>query len=272
MRGSHRASVERIAFADESGTHANPKCYAIGVVSVAANALSGFDATFERATLAHGVAHEVHWANVDKGHGLINLGVDLLSKILRSQTARFDAIVVNTALYRKWQERQGDREEAFYRTYTYLLRHLAKQVAQTTQVFIDDRSDSYEKRTEVIETIGNHMLGKLQTRGRLTDVTKVRSHDYPGIQVADFLTGAVAASHRLFLDPSTPLNLGKRVAIARLARLLGWDSLHYDTFPHSKFNIWHFPIEYRAQPRTEHVRATRLVPFVRADEIRARRP
>jgi len=50
---------------------------------------------------------------------------------------------------------------------------------------------------------------------------KVWSHDYPGIQVADMMTGAVAASHRLFLNPATSFNPGKRLAIARMASVLG---------------------------------------------------
>jgi hypothetical protein len=149
----------------------------------------------------------------------------------------------------------------------YLLRHLARQVADITDVLIDDRSDSYGKQTEVVETIGNHMLAQLQSRGRLSNVTKVRSHDHPGVQIADFLTGAVATSHRLLLDSGTPVNPAKRLAIARLANLLGWDALHYDTFPHSKFNVWHFPTEYRAQPATRRVQRARLVPFIRPEDL-----
>ncbi len=259
--------MTRTAFADESGTHGSPACYAIGVLSVATNRLDRFNATFERLRVQHGVGSEVHWAKVDKGHGLINFGIDWLSRILRSSTARFDVIVVNTAQYRKWQQRRGDRESAFYTTYTYLLRHLARQVAEHTDVFIDDRNDSYDKQTEVIETIGNNMLAQLQSRGRLAKVTKVRSHAYPGVQIADYLTGVVAAGHRLLLDPEGPLNPGKRVAIQRAAQLLGWDALHYDTLPHSRFNIWHFPQEYRAYPATRGVRHARLIPFVSPEDL-----
>lgn len=55
--------------------------------------------------------------------------------------------------------------------------------------------------------------------------------------------------------------------MARLANLLGWDALHYDTYPHSKFNIWHFPTEYRAQPATRSVERARLVPFIRPEDL-----
>jgi hypothetical protein len=259
--------MSRIAFADESGIHGNTKCYAIGVVSVAKNRLGGFNGVFELLKKQHGVSQEVKWSSVRSGHGLINLGIDWLHRILKSDTARFDVIVVNTEQYRKWSQQGADREAAFYVTYTQLLRHLARQVRVTTEVFIDDRSDEYPKQHEAVETIANRMLGKLHTTGRLGRVTKVPSHEHPGIQVADMMTGAVAASHRLFLDPSTSLNSGKRLAIERMATLLGWDSLHYDTYPHDKFNIWHFPREFRATPMSREIRVPRLIPFITSEDL-----
>lgn len=264
----------RIAFADESGTDGKTKCYAIGVVSVAKNKLRGFNESFELLRRQHGVSQEAHWEGVNKGHGLINFGLDWLDRVLRSETARFDVIVVNTRMYRKWSMR-ANREEAFYQTYTYLLRHIARQVKVTTDVFIDDKSDRYPKRHEVVETIANRMLANLEETGRLERVQKVRSHDYPGGQVADMLTGAIAASHRLFLDSTAPVNPGKRLAIERMAELLGWDALHYDTYPESfpkqRFNIWHFPEEYRGMPGTRRISHRRLVPFVTRRDVEAAR-
>lgn len=263
--------MSRVAFADESGIDGSTKCYAIGVVSVAKNRVANFNQVFENLKLQHGVNQEVRWKSVGRGHGLINLGIDWMHRILKSNTARFDVIVVNTEQYRKWSSRGADREEAFYVTYTFLLRHLAKQVRVTTEVFIDDRSDEYPKQHEAVETIGNHMLAQLHSSGRLAKVTKVPSHEHPGVQVADMMTGAVAASHRLFLDPKTRLNPGKRLAIERMASLLGWDALHYDTYPHDKFNIWHFPREYRSVPQSQHVPVPRMIPFITADDLDARR-
>ncbi|MEI9942150.1 MAG: DUF3800 domain-containing protein [Pseudomonadota bacterium] len=260
--------MSRIAFADESGIGGKPKCYAIGIVSVAQRKLAGFNHVFERLTKQHGVSSEVKWENVRNGHGLINLGIDWLHRILKSNTARFDVIVVNTEQYRKWSERGADRETAFYLTYTYLLRHLARQVRETTEVLIDDRSDEYPKQHEVVETIANRMLDQLHSTGRLDKVTKVPSHQYPGVQVADLMTGAINAGHRLFLDPDAPLNPGKRLAISRMASLLGWDALHYDTFPHNKFNIWHFPKTYRAVPASRQIRVPRLTPFITPVDLR----
>ena len=258
--------MARVAFADESGIDGSTKCYAIGVVSVAASRIGHFNQVFESLKRKHGVDNEVRWTSVRNSHGLVNLGIDWLHRIVTSSTARFDAIVVNTALYRKWRDSAG-REEAFYRTYTFLLRHLALRVREETTVMIDDRSDEYPKRHEVVETITNRMLAQLHATGRLKDVIKVRSHDHPGIQIADMLTGAVASSHRLFLDPAAPINAAKRLAIQRMASLIGWDALHYDTFPHDKFNIWHFPLECRGTPASRKINVARLAPFITPAEL-----
>jgi hypothetical protein len=74
--------MARVAFADESGTNANPKCYATGVLSLAEEHLARFNASFERLKAQHGVGHEVHWTEVNRGHGLINLGLDWVSKLV----------------------------------------------------------------------------------------------------------------------------------------------------------------------------------------------
>jgi hypothetical protein len=242
----------RIAFADESGLDPKTHCYAIGVLSFDDSRLESFERAFARIRSRHSVPTELKWQKIGNGHGIINLALDWLHMILRSRTASFDAIVVNTRPYRAWSDRGADRENAFYKTYTFLLKYIGER-SPITKVFIDDRSTPYAKQHEVVQKVANHMLSRLSARGRLSDVTRVTSRDVPGVQVADLLTGAIAAAHRLYLDPKMALNAGKRLAIERLAALLGWDDLCYDTFPNTKFNIWHFPTEYRADPRTRRV-------------------
>ena len=94
----------RIAFADEAGIDGSSRCYAIGVVSVDAKYLVDFERAFLAAKSAHGVNGEVHWKRIDKSHGAINFALDWLHRIIKSKTARFDTIVVNTRQYRKWRE------------------------------------------------------------------------------------------------------------------------------------------------------------------------
>jgi uncharacterized protein DUF3800 len=265
--------MTRIAFADESGIDGKTDCYAIGVVSFDANCLDGFEEYFKSKLTSHGVQGEGKWTKVRWSHGLINFTLDALSSILRSHSASFDAIVVNTSLFRNWNSPFMTKEEAFYQTYTLLLRHIAKRANVPAEIFIDDRSDGYAKRDKMMENIGNNMLAQLATAGRLTDVRKVSSHDCVGVQVADLLTGAVNAAHARLLNTKTPLHSGKRLAIERLAEMIGWDDLCYDTMPSDKFNVWHFPIEYRAVPRTRAVNPTTRVPYVSLiDLLRAAEP
>jgi hypothetical protein len=238
----------RIAFADESGLDGKTHCYAIGVVSLDDSRLDGFERMFFDLKARHSVTSELKWQKVGNSHGLINLALDWLYRILKSTTASFDAMVVNTSLYRNWCERGANRDNAFYTTYTLLLGHIAKR-NPVTKVLIDDRSTRYPKHHEVVKTVANHMLSRLSDQGRLSrlsDVSKVISRDVPGVQVADLLTGAIAAAHRLHLDPTMQINAGKRLAISRLAAVLGWDDLCYDTLPNDRFNVWQFPKEYRA--------------------------
>lgn len=254
--------MKRIAFADESGFLGKAHCYSIGVVSLDANCLEGFEKYLKSKLLSHGVQGEGKWTKVRGSHGLVNFTLDALSSILRSSSAALDVMVVNTDLYRNWSSPFISKEDAFYQTYTYLLQHIAKRANLPSEILIDDRSDSYVKRDEMMRNIGNNMLAQLATAGRLSNVRKVKSHDHIGVQVADLLTGAVNAAHVRWLNAKIPLHLTKCLTIERLAQMIGWDDLCYDTMPSKKLNIWHFPTEYRAQPRTRTVNITRQVPYV----------
>ena len=121
------------------------------------------------------------------------------------------------------------------------------------RVFIDDRSDEYPRQPEVIQIVGNHMLKDLADARRLGDVTKVNSKLEPVIQVADLLTGAITAAHRIDLNPADALHPGKLLAISRVAEMFDWPDMVCDTMPDSRFNVWHFPKQYRAQPATRSV-------------------
>lgn len=248
-----------VAFADESGTDERSSCYAIGVVSVAVADRQQFELRVDEIKAKHGVAEEAKWTKIRRSHGAINFILDALALIFRMETATFDVIVVKKQLYRNWNIVGGERETAFYQTYTFLLKHLAKRSKDTADVLIDSRSDRYSKRHEVVQTVGNRMLHRLASRGRLERVCKADSRGEPGIQVADVLTGAINTAHQLGVSPIV-VNPAKLLAISRISYLLGWDGLHYDTWPDPKFNIWHFPQEYRGPSRVPAPRS--VVPYV----------
>jgi hypothetical protein len=261
--------MPKIGFADESGTDPKSACYAIGVLLLDSERVEDFNQIVADLRQAHGVPNELKWTKIGTSHGEINLLLHVLEKVLKSGVASFDAMVVNKSLYRNWQTGVADREKAFYQTYTFLLRHILNRVKDTAEIFIDDRSDSYDKQHEVVETIGNRMLSKLQSSGRLASIKKADSKETPGIQVADLITGAIVAGHNLHLNPGFRMHHGKGVALARVAQSLGWDRLCYDTYPEPQFNVWHFPIEYRATPATVKIVPASQVPFVCAADLEA---
>jgi hypothetical protein len=254
-----------VAFADESGTHGNTKCYGIGVVSVESDRLDGFVRTFGKLRAKHNVTGELKWEKIRNRFSDVNFILDWIDHILSSHTGYFDVIIVNTTKYRNWCKRDANRERAFYQTYTALLTHMTKRSGKITDVFIDERSDSYALQHEAMGVIGNRMLARLASSGQLRNVQRVRSKETPGIQVADVLTGLVVAAHARKLDSSVAVNATKALAITRAATMLGWDDLCYDTLPDSKFNIWHFPIQYRGQPATRRVIPARPAYVTRSD-------
>src|SRR5713226_4412244 len=122
-------SMKRIAFADESGLDGVSPCYGIGVVSFDHEWLSKFDEYFKSKLVSHGVVGEAKWKKTRDSHGLINFALDALNSIIRSHTASFDVIVVNTSLYRNWNSGLRTREDAFYQTFTLLLQHIADRTS-----------------------------------------------------------------------------------------------------------------------------------------------
>ena len=51
------------------------------------------------------------------------------------------------------------------------------------------------------------------------------------------------------MDPNFPMNSAKRRVAESIAKVIGWNGLWYDTYPSARFNIWHFPIDFRAPTR-----------------------
>jgi hypothetical protein len=252
----------KIGFADESGTDSLSPCYSIGVILVDSVALGDFDGRLQSLKSNHNIQHELKWNKISNSHGAINFLLGSLDCLLSFPGITFDVIVVRKDVFRNWQGGQENREQAFYQTYTLLLKHILQRTKDVADILIDNRSDSYPKQHEVVETIGNRMLAKLHSKGRLNSVRKVDSKQHLSIQVADIITGLINAGHNIFLKPDYQLNSGKRLAIQRAGQMLGWDRLCYDTFPHPQFNIWHFPIEFRAIPGSREPIPTLPIPWI----------
>ena len=237
------------SFADESGVTKGSPCYTIGILNVPNNYLNEFNYHIEEIYKTSGVRGEIKWEKVRKSAGQINLCLDLLRFIINSPCT-FHAIAVLKAPYKKWHK---DEEAAFFTTYNQLLNQSSKGLNANFKVYIDQKSTKYAKQDEVMQIITNHMLAKLPTSSRIEHVTMENSKLHWGLQTVDILTGAVNTGYHLYLNPSAQMQLAKKIAVSRMAAILGWDQLAYDTMPNNMFNIWHFPIETRSIPATKTI-------------------
>lgn len=256
--------MKNVAYADESGTSANEKCYTIGALLVPEEQDEQFRNAVVKLGREHGIVGEVKWKKVSNSHGLINFGISVLKLIIESDCC-FSAIVVQKSLYQKWQ---SDKESAFYTTYSQLFKHAVDGLGKTVRIHIDDRVDSYGKQDEVVEIVTNRMLGQASSPGNVSEVIKSDSKELVCLQVADFLTGAINTAHHQYLNPSWKFSPGKALFISKMAQILGWDRLVYDTYPNTNFNIWHFPIEWRADPATKNVKPDTSVGFIAPEELK----
>lgn len=256
-------------FADESAISPPHPCYGIGALVVPTERLDAFNDYVTRRMSEHGLVGEAKWKKVDSSHGLINFTLQLWRDVLNHPFVRFAVIVVRKDLYQLWSS--GQRERAFYTTYAFLLRHAARLRAGEFSVFIDDRSDSYDKQDEVLGIVSNHMLRNLGAESEIAKVAKSDSKYLPGLQVVDLFTGAITHAHACRLNSSCDINAGKQLLVERMAGLVGWPDLYCDTMPDSSINIWHFPVEWRATPETRTVRPANDISFVTATELAERR-
>lgn len=251
-------------FADESGTSSSEKCYTIGCVLIPAFMVDDFRSEILSLIEVHNLPdQEYKWTRIKNNYGIINFMIDILRLILESD-ASFICKVVWKEHYRNWR---GHQETAFYKTYTNLIEYCARIFNTNIKAKIDDKQDAYDKHHEVVQIIANH---KLKDRlGSIDNVERCDSKSEILIQVADLLTGAINASHNLFLNRDAQLNSGKRLAISKLAETIGWDALHYDTFPNASFNIWHFPMkEFRNNPATRKIVQNFNVSYLTPDTFR----
>ena len=260
--------MKYLAFCDESGIQAGSPCYTIAAIAVPESDFSAIEQELDVILRSNGVDRELHWSDIRSSQGAAEAAVECFRSVIGADELNFaHAIAVLKAPYKKWQQ---DREEAFYQTYTYLLQHLGRGTNARLRVFMDERSDSYDKRDEVMQIISTHMLRRLGKKLEVESVEKVDSHAFRLIQLADIWGGAINQSCKSLLEGDHDLsnvNPLKREIIAGIASVLGWKEQHlaFDTMPpetgtrfrEPRVNIWHFPyVEFRSVPGTRPVRLT----------------
>lgn len=255
--------MDYLVFGDESGTTGSDSCYSIGLLCVPMDKIEEFDKYVEELKTKRGIVGELKWKKIKNSSGQANICLDLLSMILRSSCC-FHSIIVEKAKYNNWRV---NRETAFYKTYTLLLKNTAKHLNSPLKVLIDQKCDKYKKNDEVIGIVANNMLSKIGSDKTISDVKMHDSKIHTGIQVVDILTGAVNSGYMKFLKDDLTFSRAKEATFVKMAEMLGWDKLHHDTFPNKDFNIWHFPGENRNIPETKRIVPNFSISAVQDNEI-----
>lgn len=259
--------MEYIFYGDESGQNLkNYKAYGIGAFLIPKAQEERYNRVFEELADKHKINKEVGWKTLNSSYNIINFGMDVLRVVLTT-SASFTSIMVHKDHFRNWSSTRISREDAFYQTYTFLLRHIASVLHASVTAKLDQKSDSYRKRCEVVEVIANNSLK--ESSAKINSVEKVNSKHHVGIQIADLLTGAITASRCMYLNENFKVNAAKALFISKLSQILGWESLCFDTYPESKFNIWHFPPECRNNPGTKYEYKNYRVPYITKTEFDA---
>lgn len=256
--------MEYTMFADESGTNDGLSCFSIGCILIPTERLKTFEDEITDLLVKHNIpSNELKWEGIRNSHGRINFLMDVIKLLLSDNPYVFVGMVVLKAPYRKWHSNQ---EEAFYTCHTELMTYCARELNSTLVAKIDDKSDAYAKQHEVVQIIANYHLKDVAAQ--VKSVHKESSKQELVIQIADLITGAITAGHNIFQNPKMDIHLGKRLAIQKVAACFGWDKLHYDTWPNTSFNVWHFPIEFRAKPRTVALQPVFDVTYVTRDNFK----
>lgn len=233
------------AYIDESGLTPNDSCYSIGAVILREQDVTELLKLISSLRDKYHFANEIKWTKVHiKSPNLINLGLDLLYVILQ-KSIYYHSIVVRKNLYNKWKI---NRDEAFYTSFTQLISHMSEQFSAKFMIYADEKSDKYPKHHQVCQLIANSYLCNRDSQSNIKKIVKVNSKNNPIIQCCDFITGAITTSHNIALNPDHIINKGKILCINKLAEIIGWDDLSCDTWKNDKFNIWHFPTEFRGKP------------------------
>ena len=214
--------MKHIAFCDESGIQSGSPCYTIGSIAIPERDFGSLEQQLDEILRSRGVDRELHWTDIRTSEGAAEAAIECFRAVINVADTNFaHAIVVLKSPYRKWQE---DREEAFYRTFSWLLAQLGRGTKSKLQVLMDDRSDSYNKRDEVLQFISSNMLKRIGNGLTVESVEKVDSHTFRLVQLADVWAGGINRSCRSFLEGDPELSAVrdlKRHVIEALASSLG---------------------------------------------------
>lgn len=156
----------------------------------------------------HNVRGEIKWNKVSPKY--INLYKEVVDLFINSGRIRFRAIVIDASKINNELFNQNNAELGFYKFYYQLIQHWLFDNNEYS-IFLDHKINAYKSRV--------HELGKIlnySTNATITNVQALPSEESVIIQLADVLTGIVAAKFN-----SNTTSVAKQELIGQIESYLG---------------------------------------------------
>ena len=131
---------------------------------------------------------------------------------------------------------QGSHDSFYYKMYYQLLLNIVDQEESLFNIYLDIKDTRGSRRLAILRDVLKTKL-RSRTIKVIQNMQLVRSHESQLIQLADFLTGAIAYENRTDISKN---NTGK-VQIVELIKQLSRTDLHHTSPPwEKKFNLFIF--------------------------------
>lgn len=172
----------------------------------------------------YGIRGELKWNKVSPQY--FNLYKEFIDLFIQSEYIRFRAIVVDASKINNEVFNDNNAELGFYKFYYQLIQHWLFD-GNEYAIFLDHKINAYKSRVHELGRILNYA-----TNAVITNVQALPSEESVIIQLADVLTGIVAAKFN-----SRTVSVAKLALISRIEDFLGHE-IAPTVKSENKFNVF----------------------------------
>lgn len=246
-----------LVYCDEASIHGGTRYYGWGTIWIPEEARGRLTSLFNRLTSQHFLSgREVKWKKVNAQ--TLPFFEALLDEFFQKSWVLFHCLIMDTRLIRTKLFRGGIQEARIRHLSAFLRSKIAffspPKSRKRYHLRVDPLPSSYPNEDEKLWKITNAMLSQTLGDKRIASLITRDSKSVRGIQLADFLLGAVLCPWNDDVQPDSP----KAKISSLLYEYLGWTDHRADTLKEElKFNIWHFH-DKQLGPRQVRARRVRL--------------
>lgn len=197
-----------------------------------AKAISG---QIRRVKARHNAKGELKWTKVSNSG--ITFYLALLDYFLNEGELNFRCLaVLDKQMLNHSYFNQGSHDSFYYKMYYQLLLNIVSRPESVFNIYLDIKDTRGSKKINELRRILHTKLGDRQ-HSTIPQIQLVRSHESELIQLADFLTGAVAYSNR---DDIPKTSTAKLALVGKIQADTGLDLAHTCPPWEDKFNLFIF--------------------------------